>query len=248
MSYIVMGLIAGLVISSLSMLLKGDPSQVGALPDGIAPDTGKISLQGKEETSQPTALSLLQALRTRSFWFIAFFWLLFSTSLFLVTTHIVPHVTDIGISAMEAALVLSLMGSGDIAGRLIMGAVSDRLGRKATAIFCSLLEAGAMVWLIWSQSLWMFYVFAVVFGFCYGGLSAAIGALIGDTFGLRNIGIIMGAVNVGFGVGAAIGPAIGGFIFDVSNSYSLAFLIGIVVLLVASLCMALARPETNTNT
>ena len=89
----------------------------------------------------------------------------------------------------------------------------------------------------------MLYVFGVVFGFCYGGISPAVTALIGDIFGLRNIGIIMGAINAGFGLGAAIGPAIGGFIFDVSNSYTLAFLIGALALLVAALCVAFTRPE-----
>jgi len=67
-----------------------------------------------------------------------------------------------------------------------------------------------MLWLIWAQELWMFYLFALAYGFAYGGIVPSIGALAGDAFGLRQIGAIMGVLDVGFGVGAAIGPAMGG--------------------------------------
>jgi len=159
----------------------------------------------------------------------------------------VPHATDIGFSAVEAATVLSLLGGTTTVGRVLMGTVSDRIGRKVTAIICVLLQAGAMVWLIWAQELWMFYLFALVYGFAYGGISPSLAALIGDTFGIDRIGAILGVLEVGFGVGAAIGPVMGGFIFDARNSYSMAFLIGAVVMLISTLLIALIRRETNRN-
>ena len=242
MSFIVMGLIALFLVISLSMLLKKDPHEIGALPDGVKPDAGKIEIEDKQGNTQPTDFSLLQAARTSNFWFLGIIWLLFSLCLHLVLTHIVPHVTDIGISAMEAAVALSLIGSVSIPARLLMGWTSDKIGRKVTAIICSLLQAGAMVWLIWSQELWMLYLFAVVYGFGYGGLDPPVVALIGDTFGVRSIGVIMGALVIGWALGAAIGPIIGGLIFDVRSSYSLAFTAGALAMLVASLLVALIGP------
>ena len=107
MAYIVIGLIALLVIIPLSMLLKKDPSQVGLLADGVAPDAGKIETQGKENNTQPTSFSLLQAFRTRIFWLLWFALLLLSLCFNLIVTHIVPHAIDIDILAMEAAVYLS---------------------------------------------------------------------------------------------------------------------------------------------
>ena len=104
-----------------------------------------------------------------------------------------------------------------------MGRISDSIGRKVTAITCALFLAGAIIWLICSKDLWMFYLFAVVFGFFYGGFDASTTALIGDIFGLRSIGIIMGTLSVGWSLGAAIGPFIGGLVYDISNNYSVAF-------------------------
>jgi len=247
MSFIVMGLIALFFLVSLSRLLKKDPHEIGALPDGLKPDSGEMGVRDKRDDAQPVSFSLSQAFRTRSFWFLGIIWLLWSLCLHLVLTHLVPHATDIGISAMKAAVALSLIGGVSIPARLLVGWASDRIGRKVSAVICALLQAGAMVWLLWSQDLWMFYLFAVIFGFGYGGLDPPITALIGDIFGVRNIGIIMGALIIGWALGAAIGPIIGGLIFDVSNSYSMAFLTGALAMLVASLLAALIRPGAKRN-
>ncbi len=94
----------------------------------------------------------------------------------------------------------------------------------------------------------MFYLFALVYGLGYGGFDPPILALTGDIFGLRNIGVIMGAMFVGWGIGAAIGPVAGGLLFDVSNNYSIAFAIGAAAMLTTALLVALIRPVTKENT
>jgi len=242
MAYIVIGLITWFMVIPLSRLLKKDPREIGALPDGLNSPT--LGVEHQEDGIQPLDSSLLQTLSTRNFWLFVFTWLFFAFSLLLILTHLVPHATDIGISAGKAATVLSLMGGAAIAGRVLMGIASDRIGRKLTVIVCALLQAGAMLWLIWSQDLWMLYMFALVYGFAYSGFDSSIGALIGDTFGLGKIGAIFGMLEFGFAVGAAIGPVVGGFIFDVSNSYSLAFLIGAVAMVITALLTVLVRRET----
>ena len=134
-----------------------------------------------------------------------------------------------------------------IASRLITGRVSDSIGRKATAVTCALLTAGAMIWLIRSQDLWMLYIFGVVYGFSYGGLSPSLTALVGDTFGPRNMGMILGVMEIGWGIGAAISAAVGGLVFDVSNSYSMAFLGGALAMLTVALLVALTRRKRIRN-
>jgi len=243
MAYFIIGLIAWLIVVPLSRLLRRDPYEIGALPDGVKAQSR--DLRRDEGDTRSASLSLSQAFRARSFWFIMVTWFLYASNIFLVMTHLVPHATDMGFSALEAAAVLSLIGGAATAGRVLMGIVADRIGRKVTAITCALLQAGAMVWLIWSEDLWMLYLFALVYGFAFGGMSPAMAALIGDTFGLGKLGAILGLLEVSFGIGAAIGPAIGGFIFDVSHSYFVAFSLGAAVMLVVTSLIALIRRETN---
>ncbi len=245
MSYIVMGLVAWFIVISLSRLLRNDPSKVGALPDGDKLGTGGTEAENKEESPHHAGFSLLQAFRARSFWLIFTVWLFSAFSITLVMTHVVPYATDTGISAMKAATIISLIGGFNVLSSLLIGRVSDIVGRKIPAIICALLQAGAMVWLIWAHELWMFYLFAVVFGISWGGLNVSATTLTADIFGGRNLGTIIGAIGVAFSIGGATGPFIGGLIFDVSNSYSMAFMIGATAMLVAATLVALTRKEAN---
>ena len=244
-AYIVVGLVAWLIVIPASRLLKRDPREIGALPDGVKSPSKDTEVE--EGGIKPTDFSLLQLFKTRSFWLILLIWLLFGSCLFLVFTHLVPHATDIGFSASEAAGVLSVMGGSAIVGRVLMGVMSDKIGRKLTPIIGTLLMAGSMLWLIWAKELWMLYLFALVYGFAYSGLSSSLGALIGDVFGLGRIGMIFGTLEVGWGIGAALGPAMGGLIFDYSSSYSAAFLIEAFSMLIVCLLIASIRREMGGN-
>ena len=245
MSYVVLGVIAWLVIISVAMLLRRDPGEIGALPDGVKSGAGKIMAREGSPQLSVAGLSLTQALRTRSFWLMLAVWLLFALCLNLVMTHVVPYATDVGISTIEASTVLSLIGGFQILGRLPTGRISDIIGRKVPGITCAVFGIGALTWLIWSHNLWMFYLFAVIFGFSVGGLGVAMITLVSDIFGRRSLGAIMGALEMGFAMGAAIGAALGGFIFDVTNSYATAFAIGAAAMSVIALFVALTRREMN---
>ncbi len=242
-AYIVIGIIAWLIIIPLSRLLKKDPQEIGVLPDGIISDSR--AMEDEKNSIQPSGLSVLQAFRTRSFWLVTLIWLLFGFCMLLVITHIVPHTTDIGFSAGEAVAVLSLISGAIAAGMVLLGIVVDRVGRRKTAIVCTLFQAGAMVWLIWAQDLWMLYLFAIVYGLANGGLHSSIAALFGDTFGLGKLGSILGVLDVGWAVGAAIGPVLGGLIFDINSSYSVAFVMGAATMVIIAPLVVLIRRETN---
>ncbi len=238
-AFIVMGLIAWLVMSSMCLILKKDPGDMGLLPDGVKSEAAQPGPQKKESRAQLTGPSLLQASRTSNFWFLGLIWLLLSLDVHLVFVHVVPYAVDMGNSLMDAAIILALIGGTTIPGRLLVGRVSDTIGRKAPAIACALLQVGALLWLMWAQELWMLYVFAIAFGFLWGGFGVLTTALIGDVFGMRSIGAIMGMMSAGWALGAASGPAIGGYIFDVSGTYFMAFAAGAVAILIAALLVAL---------
>ncbi|MFC1860827.1 MFS transporter [Chloroflexota bacterium] len=230
-AYVVVGVTGGLIVIFLSLLLRKEPEEVGLLPYGTTSATVKTMPQAGDK-AKPADFSIRQAFSTVSFWPLWFSWLLQSISVYLITAHIVPHTTDIGVSPVRAAMVLSLIGGSAIIGRLLAGVAPDIRGRIIASIVFSLLGTVALIWLIWAHELWTFYLFALIFGLSWGGLSTTLTTLVGDVFGRRNIGILMGWQGFAWYGGAAIGPALGGLLFDATQSYTVAFIIGAVALLI----------------
>ncbi len=243
MAYIIIGTIFSTVVILLSRLMKKSPNEIGAHIDGIEAETkGDTNIK---HVNQQIGLSLSQAIRTRSFWLIIFVWLLSSSCIYFTFAHLVPHITDIGFSATEAASVISLMGASATVGRLLIGTFSDKIGRKRTAIISALLLSGAILWLVRSQELWMLYLFAITYGFGHNGFAVSLGTHICDTFGLSRIGAILGVLDIGFGIGAAIGPFIGGMLYDIYGNYNTAFIVFALNAFLVAILTSLTRRETK---
>ncbi len=133
--------------------------------------------------------------------------------------------TEVGISARAAANVFIAVGGLSLIGRIFIGSASDRIGLRASIIGCFVLTTLALAWLLFAGELWAFYLFAMVFGFAYGGIVALQSPLAADLFGLKAHGTILGINATTVAVGHAIGPLMAGWIFDISGSYFIAFVI-----------------------
>lgn len=244
-AYVIMGSIGWVVTIPLSRLLRNVPREIATFCEEAKLDAIKKGLipepKFKPASIDSTEISLRHAVTGRNFQLLGFIWGSYAFCTYLVLTHIVIHIIDTGISARQAALVLSMIGGAGIVGRIAVGIASDRLGRKVTAISCSLLQAGTMVWLIWLHSIGMFYLFAIIYGFANGGFTPPSTALVGSLFGMANIGNIFGILGIGWGIGGALGPAAGGFVFDITNSYAISFLMAALVMFLAALFLGQIR-------
>lgn len=245
MSYIIMGLLVGFLVVSVSGLMLNAAGDIGALPDGVKEGTGSEAIIGEEKNSQSTGLSIFQALTSREYWIFFPTWVFMGFGNFLVLTHIVPYATDVGIPAMEAATIISMNGILNILSGILIGRISDIKGRRMPGILLALIRAVALICVIWADRLWMFYVFAVVFGITHGGSSPILASLCVDIFGRRNLGVIMGSLYGVLSVSAAIGPFIGGLIYDIYGSYTVAFLITAGVSVLMALSIALVGVENK---
>lgn len=246
--YIIMGVIALVVVISVSLLLKGYPREMGLLPDGITADTNATAVEARKEVKQG-GFSLKEAMKTRQFWFMFMIWVFQATAVYIVTTHIVPYATDVGISHIAAATIISVMSVFNIVGGLTAGALSDAFGRKSVSIISALLGAGSLLWLMWMPTdIWLLFVIAVLFGIPFGGIATIVSAMAADIFGIYRIGVIMGVIGIAWFIGATIGPIIGGVIFDIHKSYFLAFLVAAICMVIIILFLAmLSKPDSSTR-
>lgn len=231
---IVLGVIALIVIIGAAMLLRGYPAEIGLYPNGEKSSPAETGPDTRKDVN-PAEYSFREAFKTRQFWFIFMVWLFQGIAVYIITTHIIPYATDAGIPEIAAATIISVNSGFNILGGMSAGALSDRLGRKTVAIGCAILGAASLFWLMSLPSnLWMLFIFAAFFGISFGAVPAIISAFTGDIFGTLNIGTIMGAIGVAWFMGAAIGSLVGGAVFDIYNSYFMAFLVGAICMLMVT--------------
>jgi len=246
-TYIILGLLAWIIIIPGALLLRRSPEEKGLLPLGkaeaIAGDEENSNIAKKEDSlaSERAGFSLKDAVHTRAFWLLLAMIVFWSICVQMTMMHIFPHATNLGITREVAANLMIVIGISSIIGRLVMGAVSDRLGGKRTLVICLVLQALAMFWLLGATDIWMLYLFAAVFGFAYGGCVPQLPVIAGEIFKLKSIGEIIGVQMLGVAIGGAIGPVLGGKVWDVTGNYFLAFIIGGMCTIIALILLAFIK-------
>jgi MFS family permease len=235
-AYMVVGcivLISGII---LAQFLKRDPGTIGLKP------YGQSESAEQKMAINSTGLSLKEAIGTQQFWITAALFLFIGYSMFAIMIHIVPHVTDIGISPVNAAFVLALIGVGNVVGGITLGDVADRIGNRRILAIGFILMGISIFVLLPNTEIWIFFVAALIFGIGNGASGVAEPTIVAELFGLKSHGVILGVVSFLFTVGGAIGPLVTGHLFDISGNYDTAFLISGLVCIGGLILTALLRP------
>ena len=202
-------------------------SSEGPNPDLDAADAEETrsAATDRDPVAGDVSLNLLTALRARSFWIIFGMVVAGNLVLDMILVHLVARAIDGGVTPSIAVTLLTVTGLVNMVSTMVGGVLGDRFGARRVYLAALLLLTAALVWLTVSTALWMLYVFAVAFGVGNGGWFPQIPVLAGRIFGNRHIGTIFAALLLGAGVGAVVGPIVAGYVFDVTGSYKIAFIV-----------------------
>lgn len=228
MAYLIIGITSSVILVGSSLFLRRDPRDIGLVPYGsvkLATENTASQVPNLKPAAPDAGLSVWEACRTLPLWMIVGIFIIMNGCTQMIILHLANYATDIGISPITAATVVSVIGIGSIFGRLIMGTGSDKIGNNNTLIICGLIQTASLCWLIFSGDLWMLYIFAVTFSFAYGGEVPLMTLLMSERFGLRSVSALVGVLVLATRIGAALGSLVGGTVFDATNSYTAAFII-----------------------
>ncbi|MFC1904995.1 MFS transporter [Chloroflexota bacterium] len=164
----------------------------------------------------------------------------------VISVHLIPMATDIGISATVSAVALGLLGGFSVPGRFVAGFVADRIGWQKVLVISIAGIFLSLLWLLLLKAAWMLYCFVFCFGLFHGARVSSVTGILGEYFGMRSLGALIGLTFACAGLTSAFAPYMAGFIFDVTGSYFIAFIILAVLLLCAAIVATVIKKPAFT--
>ena len=214
-----MSIFGGVCMLLSALALERDPESIGQVPDGSPMSSRHTTEDGL------TGVSPAEAWRSITYWQIFGMYALTFVAVFIPFVHLVQFAQSLGASLQTASTVISAIGIGGLVGRLVMGPISDRIGRKTSVILALGIETAAFMGMAISSGLWLLYPSAAAFGFAYGGGVVVFPPLVADLFGRAHAGAIVGRIFATAGSMAAIGPYVAQLIHNALGDYRWAFLL-----------------------
>jgi len=141
--------------------------------------------------------------------------------------HIVAYCIDLGYGVARGANMLSIMMAAGIVSRVASGFIADRLGGIRTLLAGSVLQGLALLFYIPFDGLASLYVVSLIFGLSQGGIVPCYAVIVREYMPAAEAGQRVGIVIMATILGMAIGGWMSGWIYDLTGSYSAAFLNGI---------------------
>jgi MFS family permease len=228
---------AALVLGCL--FVRNHPRDIGCVPYGAAPATilapGPAPSHAAAAPSDSVGSMWGSVLRLENFWTLSLINFFCCTSHSIPLVHIVGFAQAAGLSAYASAWVLALMSMASVIGRIFWGLFADRHGARLTLMLTLFLQGTLVIWLVNTQDPALFYLYALCWGFGYGGVGTQYGVVAREVYGARLFSPGYSGQNCFAMVGMAVGGFLGGCLFDVSHSYVTAWLISFAAGLIAVL-------------
>jgi OFA family oxalate/formate antiporter-like MFS transporter len=210
-------------------------------PDFRAPAPGRATTRSAADD-----LRTNEMLRRPTFYALWLAYCLGTTAGLMVISQLVPFARSVGLTAGAAAYAITIGAVGNAGGRILSGALSDKLGRLMTLkvmIIGSVLVMSALA--MGTTNLALFYALVAAGYWCYGTQLSVFASTTADFYGTRYLGMNYGALFTAWGVAGIVGPFIGARVYEASGSYAHAFYAAAGLAIVAFGSLSLARPPLS---
>ena len=201
-------------------VIRDRPAELGVYPDG---DPSPDSFASEVET--PKSLGLREAAGTPAFWLILTGGIMYTGTVGGVIQHLQLFLRDQRYASQDAARVASLLLLSSIAGRFIMGYLSDLTHKKNMMIVTCLLVGLPITLLYYPNLPGALTAFAILFGFGLGSGHMLLPLITAHCFGLASLGRLMGVILTVTAASQAFTPVLVGRFYDLQKSYHWGFAI-----------------------
>jgi MFS family permease len=141
--------------------------------------------------------------------------------------HLVAYCGDLGYGVARGAEMLSVMMALGIVSRIGSGFVADAIGGTATLLIGSFMQGVALLLYLYFNGLESLFIVSGIFGLFQGGIVPMYAVICRELLPPRRAGAAIGLAVSATIFGMAFGGYVSGVIFDLTSSYRMAFLNGI---------------------
>lgn len=226
------GLLAVIVPIGIA-LLRDTPEQRGLSPVGASgPTQTAADIVAAQRAER---VSVTEAAQTLPFWLlVGSFFVCGYTSNGMVLTHFMPHALEHNFTAMQASTALGVMGAMNMVGTMGSGWLCDRFGRRGPLAVYYFVRGLSLIFLLYVWDVPSLHLWAALFGLNYISTVPPTTTLTANIYGRFSVGELSGWIFFAHQVGSALGAAGAGWIFELTGSYSPAFVSAAVMALLAA--------------
>lgn len=235
MTFWSIGLTGGSILLLLSVFFRNRPEEKGIKPYGARDDDPLEAIYSKTMERLRVKEFNQQVRRTAVFWNLPTIHGLGCAGHGIILIYAISIAVEQGITLLAAAGILSLMSMSSVVSRFMTPVLADKFGGKPAMMNALFLQGVTVLVLFWAQDLWMFYLFAVLFGLGLGGEMSAYLVVNRQYFGTGPMSTTYGFQTMGALIGHAAATGLAGLVIWMTNSFqpilvlSMAFsLVGVV--------------------
>jgi len=190
---------------------------------GISPNPEHRTPQS--EIRPPDGATFVEALRSPMFWIISLCAILIFYPIFTISQQFNLYLQNtIGVSRETAGVAQSILFATSVGGKFLFGWLCDKFPTRVVIMSCCGLMFLSTLMLVGFLTPSTIYVFLVPFGLGYGGTFVLVQLLTVESFGLRDIGKILGALTLIETLGGFLGSVVTGYLASLNNGdYTTAF-------------------------
>ncbi len=244
-----MGILILVVLAPINLLLRKRPEDIGLEPDGDAAPSASSAKPISNIVDRAwagTDWTLKRAIATARFWWISLGYFCGLYVWYAVQVHQTKYLLDIGFSPAVAVWALGVVSLLGIPGQILLGHLSDRMGREwiwAASCLGFAICFAALIGLKYAPVLPLVYLMILTQGALGYGLTSIMGAVVLEIFQGKQYGSIFGTIMLAALAGGAAGPWATGILYDFYGSYTVAFAIGIAVSVLSATAIWQASPR-----
>ena len=164
-----------------------------------------------------------------------------------IYTHLISYFHDRGYEATLAASVSGLVGAMQVVGRIILGALGDRVPLRVNAAVVLGLQPLAFLSLLFVPGLSGIVAFVVFFGASRGAVTLVRPSFVADIYGRERYGTIAGALAAFVMTATALAPISAGVAYDFFGGYEPLLWTFSALSALAAGVVLMVRSETGTS-